>query len=109
MVVIFLCLKLAASVEVAFGPGGDSTPYLRTDGVSKGINSGSASKFFSYKQNGSTPSLTATEDQSDTCMIDATDDTTDASARKTKKEYKEPWVRNCLHSSIFLYVSSSYI
>ncbi|KAJ1426529.1 DNA-directed RNA polymerase III subunit RPC4 [Sesbania bispinosa] len=83
-----------SSVQVAFGPGGSSLP-LRTFGIGKGVdsskNSGSASKYFANEQNGLTRSSTAIEDQNDTNMIDETDDTTKASARKIKGKYKEPW------------------
>ncbi|KAJ1384598.1 DNA-directed RNA polymerase III subunit RPC4 [Sesbania bispinosa] len=76
-----------SSVQVAFGPGGSSLP-LRTFGIGKGVhsskNSGSTSKYFANEQN-------AIEDQNDTNMIDDTDDTIEASARKIKGEYKEPW------------------
>ena len=98
----FFCLKFAASVQVAFGPGDSSSPTLRTYGVNKGVNSGkssgSSSKDFSTDLNALTLSSTAIEDKSDTRMTYGTEDTTNASAWKNKREYKEPWVRNCHQS-----------
>ncbi|KAK7312088.1 hypothetical protein VNO77_35661 [Canavalia gladiata] len=83
-----------ASVDVAFGPGG-SSPSLRTYGISKGLDGGtsggSASKYFTNEHIGLRSCSATTEDQTDTCMIDVTDDTTNASAQKIKREYKEPW------------------
>lgn len=93
-------------MQVAFGPGGSS---LKTYGT-RGKSSGSASKYSANEQNGLTRSSAAIDDQSDTCMIDVTDGTTNASSRQIRREYKEPWVRNCHHSSIlFLSVSFSHI
>ncbi|XP_061369038.1 uncharacterized protein LOC133311921 isoform X2 [Gastrolobium bilobum] len=83
-----------SSVQVAFGPGG-SSPSLRTDGISKSVHSGkssgTASEYLANEQNGLTRSLTAVEDQSDPFMVDVTDDNTNASAGKTKRDYVEPW------------------
>ncbi|RDY00295.1 rpc53, partial [Mucuna pruriens] len=78
-----------SSVEVAFSPAG-SSPSLRTYGTS----SGSPSKYFANEQTRLRCSSAATEDQNDTYMIDATDDTTNAPARKIKGKYKEPWHLN---------------
>ncbi|XP_014518856.1 uncharacterized protein LOC106776051 isoform X2 [Vigna radiata var. radiata] len=86
-----------SSVEVAFSPGVSSTS-LRTYGTSKaidnGTNSGSPSTYFAKEQIRSRRSSAATEDQNDTSMIDVTDNTINASARKFKREYKEPWDYN---------------
>ncbi|TKY68005.1 DNA-directed RNA polymerase III subunit RPC4 [Spatholobus suberectus] len=83
-----------SSVEVAFCPG-VSSPSLRTYGTSKavdsGTSSGSSSKYFAKEKIGLRRSSAATEDQNDSCMIDVTDDATNASARKIKGDYKEPW------------------
>jgi len=87
-------------VEVAFSPGVSSTS-LRTYGTSKavdnGTNSGSPSKSFAKEQIRSRRSSAATGDQNDTSTIDVTDNTTNETARKIKREYKEPWVRMCDH------------
>ncbi|XP_027356124.1 uncharacterized protein LOC113865631 isoform X2 [Abrus precatorius] len=83
-----------SSVEVAFGPGGSSSSlrtYGATKGVESGTSSGSASKFFTNEQIGFRRSSAANEDQNDSCIIDVTDDNINASARKIKREYKEPW------------------
>ncbi|CAJ1934297.1 unnamed protein product [Sphenostylis stenocarpa] len=86
-----------SSVEVAFSPGISSTS-LRTFGTSKAIdgttNSGSPSKYLGKEQIRSRRSSAATEDQNDTSTIDVTEDTTNASARKIKGKYKEPWDYN---------------
>ncbi|XP_017433879.1 DNA-directed RNA polymerase III subunit rpc4 isoform X2 [Vigna angularis] len=86
-----------SSVEVAFSPGISSTS-LRSYGTSKaidnGTNSGSPSTYFSKEQIRSRRSSAATEDQNDTSTIDVTDNTINASARKFKREYKEPWDYN---------------
>ncbi|KAK7341117.1 hypothetical protein VNO80_24041 [Phaseolus coccineus] len=83
-----------SSVEVAFSPGVSSTS-LRTYGTSKdvdnGTNSGSPSKSFAKEQIRSRRSSAATGDQNDTSTIDVTDNTINATARKIKREYKEPW------------------
>jgi len=97
-------IKLAASVEVAFSPGISSTS-LRTYGTSKaidnGTNSGSPSKYLAKEPIRSRRSSAATEDQDDTSMVDVIDNTINASARKFKREYKEPWVRECVISVIY--------
>ncbi|KAL2606509.1 hypothetical protein GLYMA_09G230700v4 [Glycine max] len=71
-----------SSVEVAFSLGSSSSHSLRTYGTSKsidsGTSSGSPSKYFANEQIRSI----ATEDQNDA---------SNASARKIKREYKEPW------------------
>ncbi|KAL5129574.1 DNA-directed RNA polymerase III subunit RPC4 [Glycine soja] len=85
-------LVFGSSVEVAFSLG-SSSHSLRTYGISKSVDSGSPSKYFANEQIRSRHSSVATEDQNYACMIEVTDDddTTDASARKIKREYKEPW------------------
>ena len=86
-------------MQVAFGPGAGSPPSLRTYGNSKGINRGesssSSSKVSSRGEDALTLPSFAVKNQSDVCMIDAANSVTDVSARKTEKEYQEPWVRNC--------------
>ncbi|XP_054812439.1 uncharacterized protein LOC129313405 isoform X2 [Prosopis cineraria] len=84
-----------SNVQVTFGPGASSPPSLRTYGKSKGVNGGQSSSS-STKSSGSGKDVltfhsTAVENQSDVCMIDATNAVIDASARKTKQEYQEPW------------------
>ena len=78
-------------MEVAFSLGSSSSHSLRTYGTSKsidsGTSSGSPSKYFANEQIRSI----ATEDQNDA---------SNASARKIKREYKEPWVRICHHASV---------
>lgn len=110
LLLIFGVLKRAASVEVAFSPGVSSTS-LRTYGTSKaidnGTNSGSPSTYFAKEQIRSRRSSAATEDQNDTSMIDVTDNTINASARKFKREYKEPWVRICDLFHRYLYLSQA--
>ncbi|ESW03348.1 hypothetical protein PHAVU_011G006800 [Phaseolus vulgaris] len=87
-------VETKSSVEVAFSPGVSSTS-LRTYGTSKavdnGTNSGSPSKSFAKEQIRSRRSSAATGDQNDTSTIDVTDNTTNETARKIKREYKEPW------------------
>ncbi|KAH1140944.1 hypothetical protein GLYMA_12G006000v4 [Glycine max] len=86
-------VETKSSVEVAFSLG-SSSHSLRTYGISKSVDSGSPSKYFANEQIRSRHSSVATEDQNYACMIEVTDDdddTTDASARKIKREYKEPW------------------
>ncbi|CAL0329441.1 unnamed protein product [Lupinus luteus] len=83
-----------SSVQVAFGPAAtSSSPNPGTYGVSKGSGkrSASASKHFASEENSLERSITSVEDQIDTCMIDAANDTTKASVPKIKKEYQEPW------------------
>ncbi|KAF7836357.1 DNA-directed RNA polymerase III subunit rpc4-like [Senna tora] len=86
----------AANVQVAFGPGASSAQSLRSYGNNKGVNSekssGSASKASGREEDVLALPSTAIEDQTDACMIDATDAAIDASSvQKIKKEYKEPW------------------
>ncbi|KAK7258223.1 hypothetical protein RIF29_32776 [Crotalaria pallida] len=86
-----------SSVQVAVGPGDSSPPNLRSrskgvsNGINSGKNSGSASQDNAPEQNNLERSLAIVKDQTDTCMIDANDDTTNSSAVKIRKEYKEPW------------------
>ncbi|KAL2329357.1 hypothetical protein Fmac_022784 [Flemingia macrophylla] len=87
--------QLAASVEVAFGPG-VSFSSLRTYGTSKasdsGTSNGSPSKLFANEQTRLRLSSAATEeDKNDIYMMDVTDDATNESAMKNKGEYMEPW------------------
>ncbi|XP_028796805.1 DNA-directed RNA polymerase III subunit rpc4-like [Neltuma alba] len=89
-------VETKANVQVAFGPGASSSPSLRTYGNSKGKNRGQSSSSSSSRVSGNgedvlTLPSTAVENQNDVYMIDATNAVTDASARKTNKEYREPW------------------
>ncbi|KAK7401167.1 hypothetical protein VNO78_12487 [Psophocarpus tetragonolobus] len=90
-----LKVERKSSVEVTFSPGA-SSPSLRTYATSKGVDSGTSTG--SPSKNSANEQIhlrrcfsAATEDQNDTCMIDATDDTTKVSVKKTKGEFKEPW------------------
>lgn len=93
--------KPAASVRVAFGPGVTPSALIRRYGVSKdgigGKSSGSCPKSSEYgKALLSSPSA-ANEDGRDECSADPT-----STVQIVKKEYREPWVRNCCHSHLSL-------
>ncbi|KAK4256340.1 hypothetical protein QN277_009220 [Acacia crassicarpa] len=88
-------VETKSNVQVAFGPGASSPPSLRTYGNSKGMHrresSSSSSKVSGSREDALTLPSAAVENQSDVCMVDATNAVISASARKMKKEYKEPW------------------
>ena len=101
---MFWYLKLAASVQVAFGPAPGSSPSLRSYGNNRGVNTGkisdSTSKVSARGRNVKTPSTAIDNDE---CMIEASDDATDASTGKIKEgQYMEPWVSSCYNSSCLL-------
>ena len=88
-------VQTAASVQVAFGPGVMPSTSLKVYGAAKEGNVGKSSASDpKSSDNGETLlSLTsaANEDGNDAFSADPTK----TSAQIVKKEYREPWVRNC--------------